>query len=267
MSTRQGARRLHAVRGRHRPARRRRRVAATVTATGSAYFGFQGWPHAATAPIDRTVTYTNSGDTAVTLQPDRAGRDRRRSLRRGPGAPTPAPPPPDGMFSLSADPVTVPAHGTRHRRRDREAGDGRQRPPALPRPDRRDRLAGTCGPHPGRPLHRGRAAQPAPERSATGPAGPAAATWSCSCSASRATRLSLVGYDGELDVRLRAGTYSAFTYPESPAATAPDSRGVALLGDPELVLDRDRDVTLDARQARRGHGRAARPAATEDRVM
>src|SRR5207244_6612482 len=40
---------------------------ATVTATGSAYFGFDGWPHDDAAPVDRAVAYTNTGAAPVTL--------------------------------------------------------------------------------------------------------------------------------------------------------------------------------------------------------
>ena len=50
-------------------------------------------------------------------------------------------------------------------------------------------------------------------------------------------------------MRLRPGTYSAETYLDVAGSHGPDSVGLALLGDPELVVDRDRTLTLDARTA------------------
>jgi subtilisin family serine protease len=50
-------------------------VAATVTATGSQYFGIFAWPHAGDADVDRTVTWTNTGDTDVTLHLTESARE------------------------------------------------------------------------------------------------------------------------------------------------------------------------------------------------
>jgi subtilisin family serine protease len=36
-------------------------IAATVTATGSTYLGFQAWPHPSPDPVNRTITYANGG--------------------------------------------------------------------------------------------------------------------------------------------------------------------------------------------------------------
>lgn len=64
----------------------------TLTATGSVYFGLFLWPHGSDPLVTRTVTYGNSGDAPVTL-------DLALDF--------PAP-----LVSLSANTVTVPAHGT-----------------------------------------------------------------------------------------------------------------------------------------------------------
>lgn len=60
-----------------------------VTATGSLSYGIFRWPHTGQKPVSKPVTYTNDGDEAVTLA---------LSVTSG--------------FSLSANNVTVPAHGT-----------------------------------------------------------------------------------------------------------------------------------------------------------
>jgi subtilisin family serine protease len=64
----------------------------TVQATGSAFFGNFTWPHDPTdAPVDRTVTFTNSGDVDVALDLAVTGT---------------------GPFRLSAPSVSVPAGGS-----------------------------------------------------------------------------------------------------------------------------------------------------------
>ncbi len=75
-------------------------VHGTVIATASASFGQFDWPHGGDAPVDRTVTYTNLGDEPVTLSLSEAttGADDQ--------------PAPEGLFTFSADEVTVPAQGT-----------------------------------------------------------------------------------------------------------------------------------------------------------
>ena len=62
--------------------------------------GTASWPHDDDQPIDRTLTYHNDGDTALTLHLDARLEDPAGNAA------------PDGMFSLSQPDVTVPAHGT-----------------------------------------------------------------------------------------------------------------------------------------------------------
>ncbi|MFK4083674.1 S8 family serine peptidase [Kribbella sp. NPDC020789] len=68
---------------------------------GSLDLGEVLWPHTDDKPVQRTVTYHNDGDQPVglTVSADDI-KDRQ-------GAPAP-----DGMFSLSARTLTVPAHGS-----------------------------------------------------------------------------------------------------------------------------------------------------------
>ncbi|MEV7992080.1 S8 family serine peptidase [Streptomyces sp. NPDC086077] len=67
---------------------------ATVRATG-VVDALQEWPPTPGARVDREVTYTNDGDTAVTFDLSVEAADA-----------------PAGLFTLSAPKVTVPAHGT-----------------------------------------------------------------------------------------------------------------------------------------------------------
>ncbi|MEV4257692.1 S8 family serine peptidase, partial [Spirillospora sp. NPDC049652] len=70
-----------------------------LSATGSQFFGYHKWPHSSADPVTRTVTFTNSGDSA---------RDLRLSAHAtGPDAKDAT-----GLFKLSATRVTVPAHGS-----------------------------------------------------------------------------------------------------------------------------------------------------------
>lgn len=234
---------------------------ATVTATGSAYFGFFGWPHDTAAPVERTVTYSNSGAAPVTLE-----LTERVAITGGPydvdpgaDAGTPAA---DGMFGLSADRVTVPAHGT--------ATVTALAKPAMAKTARRylGQIVATGGGQTVRTqvglytederhnLHlsiRDRDGRPASgylELQAFGQADPL-----------------IFAYDGDLDIRLRAGTYSALTVVPVAGGHGPDSQAMALLGNPEIVLDHDLGVTLDARQAREVRADLPGSPRTEDRAL
>jgi hypothetical protein len=60
---------------------------------------------------------------------------------------------------------------------------------------------------------------------------------------------------GKRDVRLPQGTYSAVNYADLPGITGPDSLGMALLGSPQIDLDRDQTLSLDARCSSTGTAR------------
>ncbi|MGK5530121.1 S8 family serine peptidase [Streptomyces sp. URMC 129] len=63
-------------------------------------FGTVPWPHEDADPVTRELTYRNLGDADVTLQLDARGLDPRGEAA------------PEGLFTLGADEVTVPAGGT-----------------------------------------------------------------------------------------------------------------------------------------------------------
>lgn len=71
-----------------------------VVATASVELGFHAWPSDDDTPVDRTITYTNLSDADVTLDLATVITDDALA------------PAPDGLVTLSADQVTVPAGGT-----------------------------------------------------------------------------------------------------------------------------------------------------------
>ena len=87
----EAAARLHRLPGRRRPGRHPAAISDPITATGSAYFGFDAWPYSDESPVTRTVTYSNSGASAVTLHLAECGERRRRPVRRRSRPRTPAP--------------------------------------------------------------------------------------------------------------------------------------------------------------------------------
>ncbi|MDT0343398.1 S8 family serine peptidase [Streptomyces litchfieldiae] len=72
-----------------------------IAESGSLAFGTAAWPHEDDEPLTEDLTYTNLGDTDVTLE---------LSVATGTGPD--GGPAPDGMFTLGATEVTVPAGGT-----------------------------------------------------------------------------------------------------------------------------------------------------------
>ncbi|MEJ3745046.1 S8 family serine peptidase [Actinomycetes bacterium KLBMP 9797] len=211
-------------------------VTATTTATGSVYFGFLDWPHAPTDPaVSRTVTFTNNGAAPVQL-----------------ALSAPA------LFAAPAT-VTVPAQGT--------AGVTVAADPVLVGPGRHTGYLVATDAATGKAVTRtalglvkedarynltlrlvDRNGKPVKDRVLLNRAGD---PWA-----------SVYEVDGALTLRLPPGTYSTASYLDV-RGERPDALGLALLIDPETVLDRDRVVTLDARKARRLD--TAAPRRTEDR--
>ena len=234
----------------------------TLTATGSTYFGFYAWPHPSPAPVSRTITYTNSGAKPVQLDlAEQVGiTGGPYDVDPGADAGTPAP---QGMFDLSADHVTVPAHGT--------ATVTASAKPSLGVSARRylGQVVATSG---GTVLARTQVGLYLEEerhdltldlrdRSGAHTSGYV----ELQMPGVPDPTVLLVDDTGVLKLRLLPGTYSVFTYLDVAGTHGPDSHGTALLGDPEIVLDRDRSVALDARKA--VEVTATVPRVTEDRVL
>ncbi|KAB1990687.1 S8 family peptidase [Streptomyces triticiradicis] len=239
-------------------------TAATVTATGSVDFGIDSWPHADSKAVDRTVTYRNSGDEPAELH-----LSLNAAVTGGPVDTNPTAdkgkPAPEGMFTLSADTVTVPAHGTatvtatarpglgadgRRYLGQITATDGSGAAPVrtrfgLYREDARHDLHVTLKDRSGKP----------------------AAGWVeiQRLGSTEDPYNAVIDDSGTVDLRLREGTYSLLTYQDVAGSHGPDSVGMALMGDPEVVLDQDRDVSLDASRTR--EVTAEVPRRTEDRAL
>jgi hypothetical protein len=239
-------------------------IASTLTATGSAYFGFQAWPHSSPTPVNRTITYANSGPAPVTLSLSEAVTVAGGPYDLDPGADagTPAP---AGMFGLGAGSVTVPAHGTATvvtTAKPALGANGRRYLGQVVATDpqgtvRARTQVGLYVEDERHTVHvsvRDRSGHPVGayvQFQMFGVAGD--------------PLLVVVGDSGEADVRLRSAPVSKFTLNIVAGSHGPDSLGLAVLGDPELVLDRDRTLTLDARAAT--EVTAEVPDRTEDRAL
>ncbi|MBT2440249.1 S8 family serine peptidase [Streptomyces sp. ISL-36] len=204
-------------------------VAAGITATGSADLGFVSWPYAENKPVTRTVTYTNHTDRPVELSLAVEG--------------TPA-----GVATLADPTLTVPAHGTA---RTTVTGDGAKAPVGRSSGRIVATAAGAPVAHTALGLakeeerytltvhvkDRDGAATPAflgVQRLAEG-SDPFPAT---------------VGESGTLRLRLQPGPYTVDTFLDVRGSKGEDSLGLGFLTEPEIVLDRDREITLDGRRLR-----------------
>ncbi|OKJ69413.1 S8 family serine peptidase [Streptomyces sp. CB02261] len=221
-------------------------ISANVTATGSADLGFVAWPYETDKPVTRTVTYTNSSDTAVELDLAVEGM-------------------PAGVAALADTTLTVPAHGSAS---TTVTGDGSEAPVGRSS----GRITATAG---GAPVAhtalgmvkeeerytltvhvKDRDGAPAPaflgvQKLAQGEA-PFPAT---------------VGESGTLELRLKPGTYTVDTFLDVRGSHGADSLGLGFLTEPEITLDRDREITLDGRQLREIRAEVERRTETRQLLM
>ncbi|MFJ9818520.1 S8 family serine peptidase [Streptomyces sp. NPDC101151] len=203
---------------------------ASVFATASAYSGFHTWPPKQGETDVQKVTYTNVGDTPV-------------SLGLAVDGPVPA-----GLFTLSDDRITVPAHGTSSvdltAQLDRLPGDqsvsamvtgtdssGTVRARTLiggAREGQRQNLTVVAKDRSGRPL-----------------------TGRVVLTAEHLFTVLDLDESGTGTARLPVGTYSGWLIADVQGADGPHSRGMALLAFNDVQLDQDRTVTLDGRRTHR----------------
>ncbi|MFI1400432.1 S8 family serine peptidase [Streptomyces sp. NPDC020681] len=203
---------------------------ARITATGSADLGFHSWPYEDDKPVTRTLTYTNHTDAPVTLT----------LAAEGAAA---------GVATLADTRLTVPAHGTAQTtvtgdgakaavgnnggRITATAADGTvlaRTAFGLVKEEERYTLTVHVKDRDGAPT----AARLGVKRLAEGEDPFPAA----------------VGESGTLELRLRPGTYTVSSFLDVRGSKGKDSLGLGLLTDPEINLDRDRDITLDGRKLR-----------------
>ncbi|MDI3422733.1 S8 family serine peptidase [Streptomyces luteolus] len=221
-------------------------IGAHITATGSADLGFHSWPYDANKPVTRTLTYANSSDEDVELKLSAQGA-------------------PDGVVSLADPTLTVPAHSTA---RTTVTGDGTKA------------AVGTTG---GRIVAEAAGKQVA--HTAFGLVkeeerytltvhvkdrdGAPAATWLNLLRLAEGAEpvQEFVGDSGTVRLRLKPGTYSLNTFLDVRGAHGEDSLGLGFLAEPEVKLDRNREVTLDGRELRQVDARVDRRTETRQLVM
>ena len=218
----------------------------TIDASATAWSGYYAWPNAGATPTTRTITYTNTGDTAVTLNLAVKAADADGSAA------------PAGVFTLSAPTVTVPAHGTASADVTGDPGaagygatDGQVEATdatgavvahtlvGLDREDERYNLTVKATDRTGAPL---------------------SGTAVVYRTGDEAPSQIEIPADGVLTMRLPKGEYSVLMYADLPGAAGPDDLGLGVLSVPQLQLDRDRTAALDARQAHQVSSVAPQPA-------
>ncbi|MFF8408363.1 S8 family serine peptidase [Streptomyces omiyaensis] len=204
-------------------------IAAEVTATGSADLGFFAWPHEENEPVTKTVTYTNSSDTPVELDLAVEGM-------------------PAGTAALADTTLTVPARGTAS---TTVTGDGT----AAPVGTSSGRITAAAG---GTPVARTALGLVKEEERHTltvhvkdRDGAPAAAGLGIKeLTPGEDPFPASVGESGTLKLRLKPGTYTVDTFLDVRGAKGADSLGLGFMAAPEVVLDRDREITLDGRELR-----------------
>ncbi|MEU9641394.1 S8 family serine peptidase [Streptomyces sp. NPDC048188] len=205
-------------------------VGAGVTATGSADLGFYSWPYDAHQPVTRTVTYTNTSASDVEL---------KLSVR---GAP-------EGVATLADTSLTVPAHGTAS---TTVTGDASKAPAGntggqIVAAD----ATGTTLAHTafGLVKEEERYTLTVHVKDRSGAATPADLTVQQLAKGVDPVPAH-VGESGTLELRLKPGTYSLSSFLDVRGSHGADSLGLGFLAAPEVVVDRDREITLDGRELR-----------------
>ncbi|MBM9621730.1 S8 family serine peptidase [Streptomyces zhihengii] len=204
-------------------------VDATVTATGSADLGFYAWPYEGNEPVTKTVTYTNHTDAPVTLDLAVEGM-------------------PAGVAAVADSRLTVPARSTAS---TTVTGDGTGAPVG----NSSGSLTASVG---GETVARTALGLVKEEERYTltvhvkdRDGAPAAAGLGVQRLAAGAEPFpAAVGESGTLELRLKPGTYTVSTFLDVRGSHGADSLGLGFLTDPEITLDRDREITLDGRELR-----------------
>ncbi|MGW4851400.1 S8 family serine peptidase [Streptomyces sp. NPDC004288] len=221
-------------------------IAADLTATGSADLGFTSWPYEESKPVTRTVTYTNSSDAPVALSLTVEGM-------------------PAGVAALADTTLTVPAHGTAS---TTVTADGAKAPVGRSS----GRITATAGGTPvahtalGLVKEEERYTLTVHVKDRDGAPAPA------HLGVQQLTRdvdpfPAAVGESGTLALRLKPGTYTVDTFLDVRGSHGGDSLGLGFLTAPEIVLDRDREITLDGRQLREIRAEVDRRTETRQLLM
>lgn len=201
-----------------------------VRATSSISFGFFQWPHDNATPVQKTVTYTNDSEEAITLE-----LEATFTNAEGKAAPS-------GMLTLSENTITIPAGGTADvnatlESKFAETGSRYQgfitaksngeavvhTTMAMVKEEERYTLTLNAKDRKGEP------------------------TTAYAVIFSETMEPYSYAVNGTLELRLPPGTYSAMSLMDVDMDT--DQAGVALVGDPEVNLVESKTVELDASKA------------------
>ncbi|MCX4967729.1 S8 family serine peptidase [Streptomyces sp. NBC_00654] len=221
-------------------------IAAQITATGSADLGFTSWPYEMNQPVTKTLTYTNGSDRPVTLALSAEGA-------------------PDGVITLADRTLTVPAHGTA---RTTVTGDGT----AAPVGSTSGRIVAMEGDTTvahtafGLTKEEERYTLTVHVKDRDGAASAANLTLK-RLAEDESAFPAAVGQSGTLELRLRPGTYSLSSFLDVRGSGGGDSLGLGFLAEPEVTMDRDREVTLDGAKLREIRAEVDRRTETRQLLM
>ncbi|MYR45826.1 S8 family serine peptidase [Streptomyces sp. SID5910] len=221
-------------------------IGAEITATGSADLGFYSWPYDGNEPVTRTVTYTNSSDTPVALSLSVEGA-------------------PDGVAVLADTALTVPAHGTAS---TTVTGDGTKAPVG----NTSGQIVASAGGAPVAHTVFGLVKEEERYTLTVHVKDRAGAATAADLAVQRLAEgvdpvPAHVGDTGTLKLRLAPGTYSLTSFLDVRGSHGADSLGLGFLAAPEVVLDRDREITLDGRKLREVRADAGRRTETRQLLM
>jgi subtilisin family serine protease len=204
----------------------------TVRATGSLSFGFFKWPHDNAQSAQKTVTYTNDSDSAVTL-------DLQVDFKNTKGEAAP-----NGLLTVSESQITIPANGTKDVEvtLNPQLGDlGSRYEGQLTATD----ADGKQVAHTSMGMVKEEEKYPLTFKATDRNGNP---TLTYVGLVNKNMDPEFIAVNGTTEVRLRPGTYSALSMMEVDTET--DHHGVALVGTPEIILDGPQTVELDARKAK-----------------
>ncbi|MCX4530557.1 S8 family serine peptidase [Streptomyces sp. NBC_00841] len=204
-------------------------VAAQITATGSADLGFTSWPYEANKPVTKTLTYTNASDRPVTL------------ALTAEGAPT-------GVVTLADSTLTVPAHGTAQ---TTVTGDGTAAPVGATSGRIVAKDGDTVVAHTAFGLTKEEERYNLTVHVKDRDGAPSAAYVAVKQLAKDTSVIpASVGESGTLKLRVKPGMYTLSSFLDVRGSKGKDSLGLGLLTEPEVTMDRDREVTLDGTKLR-----------------
>ncbi|WP_392670016.1 S8 family serine peptidase [Streptomyces sp. LN785] len=221
-------------------------IDAKVTATGSADLGFYGWPYEDDKPVTQTVTYTNSSDAPVTLKLSANGAA-------------------DGVVTLADSTLTVPAHGTAQ---TTVTGDGAKAPVGNTSGQILAEADGKTVAHTvfGLVKEEERYTLTVHVKDRDGAGVPASLVLQTLATGGDIFPAA-VGESGTLELRLKPGSYAVSTFLDVRGSHGKDSLGLGYLTDPEITLDRDREITLDGRTLHEISAKVAKRTETRQLLM